>query len=223
MTTPITLYTHPWSRGRIARWMLEECGADYEVQVLQYGTTMKAADYTALNPMGKVPAIRHGDVIVTETAAICAYLAEQFPGKQLAPPAASPERGAYYRWLFFAAGPLEAAVTAKALGLLAPEDKRANAGYGSFDDVMRTLEFAIGHALQRGGFLCGHFTAADLYLAAQLQFGMQFNTIEKRPLFEQYAAPIGQRPACLKAAALDDQLAAQLQAASGGQAKASGG
>ncbi|MDR2155306.1 MAG: glutathione S-transferase family protein [Burkholderiaceae bacterium] len=217
MNAPITFYTHPWSRGRIVRWMLEECGANYEVQVLQYGASMKAADYTALNPMGKVPAIRHGDVVVTETAAICAYLADQFPGKKLAPLEGSPERGTYYRWLFFTAGPLEAAVTAKALGLLAPEDKRVTAGYGSWDDVMITLEFAIRQALARGGFLCGHFTAADLYLAAQLQFGMQFNTIEKRPLFEQYAGPIGQRAACVKAAALDDQLAEQLKAAGGGE------
>jgi glutathione S-transferase len=210
---PITLYTHPWSRGRIARWMLEECGASYEVQLLHYGASMKAPAYTALNPMGKVPALRHGDTVIAETAAICTYLADQFPARQLAPPVDSPERGTYYRWLFFTAGPMEAAVTAKAFGLLAPEDQRARAGYGSYDDVMSTLEFAIRHALARGGFLCGHFTAADLYLAAQLQFGMQFNTIEKRPLFEQYVQPIGARAACVKAAALDDELAAQLKAA----------
>ncbi|MDR1969015.1 MAG: glutathione S-transferase family protein [Burkholderiaceae bacterium] len=213
---PITLYTHPWSRGRMARWMLEECGADYEVQVLHYGTSMKAPAYTALNPMGKVPALRHGDTVITETAAICAYLADQFPARRLAPPVDSAERGIYYRWLFFAAGPVEAAVTAKSLGLLAPEDKRAQAGYGSYGDVIDTLEFAVRQALARGGFLCGDFSAADLYLAAQLNFGMQFNTIEKRPLFEQYAQPIGARTAGVKAAALDDQLAEQLKAAGGG-------
>ncbi|MDR2213110.1 MAG: glutathione S-transferase [Pseudomonadales bacterium] len=215
MNAPITLYTNPWSRGRIVRWMLEECGAGYEVQVLQYGADMKAPAYTAINPMGKVPTIRHGGTVVSETAAICAYLADQFPAKQLAPPVDSPERGAYYRWLFFAAGPVEAAVTAKALGLLAPEDKRANAGYGTYDDVMNMLEFATHQAQQRGGYLCGHFTAADLYLAAQLNFGMMFNTIEKRPLFEQYLQPISARAASVKANALDDQLAAQLQAQSG--------
>jgi glutathione S-transferase len=212
---PITLYTHPWSRGRMVRWMLEECGADYEVQVLHYGASMKAPAYTALNPMGKVPALRHGDTVITETAAICAYLADQFPARRLAPPIDSPERGAYYRWLFFTAGPVEAAVTAKALGLLAPEDKRATAGYGTYGDVMNTLESAVRHALANGGFLCGHFTAADLYLAGQLYFGMQFNTIEKRPLFEQYVQPIGTRAASVKAAALDDQLAEQLKAAGG--------
>jgi glutathione S-transferase len=212
MTAPVTLYTHPWSRGRIARWMLHECGADYEVKLLDYGTTMKAPEYAAINPMGKVPAIRHGDAVVSETAAICAYLAEQFPARQLAPPAGSPERGAYYRWLFFAAGPAEAAVTAKALGLLAPEDKRATAGYGTYGDVMNMLEFAARQALARGGFLCGHFTAADLYLGAQLIWGMQFNSIEKRAVFEQYAQPLVNRPACVEAGALDDALARELQA-----------
>ncbi|HRN75866.1 glutathione S-transferase family protein [Ottowia sp.] len=211
MSATITLYTHPWSRGRMARWMLEECGAAYEVQALDYGGSMKAPDYTALNPMGKVPAIRHGAVVVTEVAAICAYLAEQFPERRLAPPADSPERAHYYRWLFFAAGPVEAAVTAKSLGLLAPAEKRAQAGYGSYEDVMDTLEFATRQALARGGHLCAQFTAADLYLAAQLNWGMQFKTVEARPAFQQYVAPILQRPAYLQANALDDALAAQLK------------
>ncbi|MCA0326447.1 MAG: glutathione S-transferase family protein [Proteobacteria bacterium] len=213
MTEAITLYTHPWSRGRIARWMLEECGAHYDVNVLQYGTSMKAPDFLALNPMGKVPTIHHGKLVVSEAAAICAYLAEQFPDKNLAPPPTIPERGSYYRWLFFAAGPLEAAATAKSMGLLAPEDKRTQAGYGTYEDVMRTLEFAVDHALARGGHLCGPFSAADLYLGAHLSWGMQFKTIEARPAFERYLAPILQRPAYVKASALDDALAAELQAA----------
>ncbi len=210
MNAPITLYTHPHSRGRLTRWMLEECGADYDVQLLHYGASMKAPDYTALNPMGKVPAIRHGELVVTENAAICAYLAEQFPDKQLAPPADSPERGTYYRWLFFAAGPMEAATTAKALGLLAPPERRAAAGYGTYEDVMDATEFAVRAALARGGHLCGAFSAADLYLAGYLSFGMQFGTIEKRPVFEQYAQLIVSRPAAVRANALDDALAQQL-------------
>ena len=215
MSDTLTLYTHPWSRGRMARWMLEETGLPYSVQLLDYGTSMKAPAYTALNPMGKVPAVQRGDTVVTEVAAICSWLAELAPEKNLAPPPGSSERGSYYRWLFFAAGPVEAAVTAKALGLLAPEDKRATAGYGTFDDVMTTLEFATRQALVRGGYLCGHFTAADLYLAAHLNWGMQFNQIEKRAVFTDYATPIVQRPACVRANALDDALAAQLSAASG--------
>lgn len=211
MNTPITLYTHPWSRGRMARWMLEECGATYDVQVMGFDSAIKGPEYVALNPMGKVPTLRHGDVVVTETAAICAYLAEQFPGQHLAPPADSPERGTYYRWLFFAAGPLEAAVTAKALGLLAPPDKRSQAGYGSYEDVMRTLEHACRQALDRGGTLCGQFSAADLYLASHLGWGLRFKSIEARPLFEQYSAPLLARPACARANALDDALAESLQ------------
>ena len=205
---PLTLYTHPMSRGRMARWMLEECGATYNTVLLDYGTTIKAPEYLAINPMGKVPAIQHDGVVVTESAAICAYLAEQFPLKQLAPAANSPARGAYYRWLFFCAGVVEPATTAKAMGLLAPAEQAVSAGYGTYDDVMRTLEHAATHAVQKGGgYLCaGHFTATDLYLAAQLNWGMQFGTIEKRPVFEQYAHPIVQRPACLRANAIDDAL-----------------
>ena len=123
--------------------MLEEVGEPYETVLLDYGTTMKGADYLAVNPMGKVPAIRHGDTVVTEAAAICAYLADAFPDKGLAPPPASRERGPYYRWMFFAAGPVEAAVTGKSLGLLAPADKKMMAGYGSFEETIDALERAV--------------------------------------------------------------------------------
>ncbi|EQD71482.1 glutathione S-transferase domain-containing protein, partial [mine drainage metagenome] len=134
MTTPeLSFYTNPKSRGRIVRWMLEETGAPYSTEVLEYGTSMKAAPYLAINPMGKVPAIRHGDTVVTECAAICAYLADSFPQAGLAPPAHSPARGPYYRWLFFAAGPLEAAWTNRALGVTVPEERAAMVGYGSFE------------------------------------------------------------------------------------------
>src|SRR6516225_11637749 len=102
MAGDLVLYTNPMSRGRIARWMLEEVGQPYEVEVLEYGTSMKAPAYLAVNPMGKVPALRHGEAIVTEVAAICAYLADAFPQAGLAPPLADPRRAAYFRWLFFA-------------------------------------------------------------------------------------------------------------------------
>jgi glutathione S-transferase len=116
MADELVFYTHPMSRGRIARWMLEELGRPYKTEILDYDTTMKAPAYLAINPMGKVPAIRHGDRVVTECAAICAYLADAFPEAQLAPPPGDPARAPYYRWMFFAAGPLEAAVTDKSLG-----------------------------------------------------------------------------------------------------------
>ena len=209
MTESLTLYTNPMSRGRIARWMLEEVGCSYETVLLDYGTTMKGADYLAINPMGKVPAIKHGDTVVTEAAAICAYLADAFPDAGLSPPPGNAKRGPYYRWLFFGAGPVEAAATAKSLGLLAPAERAANAGYGTFDDVLKTLETAASSA---SPYLCGEqFTAADVYLGAQIGWGMMFGTIEKRPAFEDYYARIAERPAAKRAADLDDALMAQVQ------------
>src|SRR5882757_3467076 len=133
MPDELVFYTNPMSRGRIARWMLEEIGAPYRTEILDYGTTMKAPAYLAINPMGKVPAIKHGDTVVTESAAICAYLADAFPDAGLAPPAGSRLRGTYYRWLFFAAGPVEAAVTNKALKVEVSDEQRAFVGYGSFE------------------------------------------------------------------------------------------
>ena len=204
MTESLTFYTNPMSRGRIVRWMLEEIGEPYETVLLDYGTTMKSPDYLAVNPMGKVPAIRHGDTVVTEAAAICAYLADMFPDRGLAPPPGKPRRGAYYRWLFFAAGPLEAVVTGKALGLLAPEDKKGVAGYGSHEDVIDTLEKAVSG----GPFLCGEqqFSAADVYVGAQIGWGMMFGMIEKRPALADYVARLQSRPAAIRARAIDDAL-----------------
>jgi glutathione S-transferase len=203
MTESLILYTNPMSRGRIARWMLEEVGCDYETVLLDYGTSMKSPDYLAINPMGKVPAIRHGDTVVTEAAAICAYLADAFPDAGLAPPPGNPRRGPYYRWLFFAAGPVEAAVTAKALGILAPADKAGMAGYGTFEDVLGGLELAV----KDGPYICGdQFTAADVYVGAQLGWGMMFGTLPKRPAFEEYFGRLQQRPAAQRANELDEAL-----------------
>lgn len=195
----LILYTNPMSRGRIARWMLEEVGQPYRTEILDYGTTMKSGAYLAINPMGKVPAIRHGDTVVTEAAAICAYLADAFPEAGLAPPPA--ERGGYYRWLFFAAGPLEAAVTAKALGLEAPADKAMMAGYGSYDQTVDTLEKAV---TGRDYIAGDRFTAADLYIGAHIGWGMQFGTIPKRPAFEAYAERLYARPAHKRATEIDN-------------------
>src|SRR6476659_8743226 len=147
----LTFYTNPMSRGQIARWMLEEVGQPYEQVLLDYGTTMKAADYLAVNPMGKVPAIKHGDTVVTEAAAICAYLADAFPEAGLAPAPGERLRGPYYRWLFFGAGPIEAAATNKAMGFEVPPDRKPMAGYGSLADVMSALE----GALAKGDYLVG--------------------------------------------------------------------
>jgi glutathione S-transferase len=207
--TSLTFYTNPMSRGRIVRWMLEEVGYPYETVLLDYGTSMKAPEYLAVNPMGKVPAIRHGETVVTEGAAICAYLADAFPDAGLAPPPANPLRGPYYRWLFFAAGPVESAVTGKSLGLLAPADKKMMAGYGSFEETIDTLERCIGS----GPYICGEqFTAADVYVGSQIGWGMMFNSIDKRPAFEEYFERISSRPAAVRARELDDALMPERQA-----------
>jgi glutathione S-transferase len=209
MTATLTFYTNPMSRGRIVRWMLEEVGEPYETVLLDYDTTMKGADYLAINPMGKVPAIRHGDTVVTEAAAICAYLADAFPDKSLAPPSGHARRGPYYRWLFFAAGPVEAAVTGKSLGLLAPADKKRMAGYGSFEETIDALEQAI----LPGPYICGEqFTAADLYVGAQIGWGMMFGSIEKRPAFVDYSGRLQARPAAIRAREIDDAIIAEQKA-----------
>lgn len=206
MSDEIVFYTNPQSRGRIVRWMLEETGRPYRTEVLQYATTMKAPEYLAVNPMGKVPALRHGNVVVTEVAAICAYLADAFPDAGLAPRHDSRLRGPYYRWLFFAAGPLEAAASNRALGFTVPPERERMIGYGTYAKAMDTVEAALAH----GGFLVGdHFTAADLYLGSHLGFGMQFATIEKRPAFEAYWSRISARPAAVRAREIDDALIAE--------------
>jgi glutathione S-transferase len=210
MADELVLYTNPMSRGRIARWMLEEIGQPYKTEVLDYASTMKAPAYLAINPMGKVPALRHGDAVVTETAAICAYLADAFPQAKLAPPPGHKLRAPYYRWLFFSAGPVEAAVSNKALGFIVPPDRERMIGYGNFAQVLNTLEAALSHA----DYLAGDgFTAADLYVGAQIGFGMMFGGIEKRPVFEEYWQRVSTRAASLRAKELDDAQTAELKKA----------
>ena len=202
----IVFYTHPMSRGRIARWMLEEIGRPYRTVALDFGTTMKSADYLAVNPMGKVPAVRWRGVTVTECAAICAWLADACPEAGLAPAFDDPARGTWLRWLFFAAGPVEAAVTAKALNLLAPADKSGMAGYGSFEQVVDALETAVSGA---GPWILGErFSAADVYVGSQIAWGLQFGTLPDREAFRTYAERLNGREAAVRARGLDDALIA---------------
>lgn len=197
-TTPI-FYTHPQSRGRVARWMLEETGVPYETKIVEYGPDgMKAPAYLAINPMGKVPALQHRGHVVTENAAICAYLADAFPQAGLAPAPDDPDRADYLRWLFFVAGPLEAAV----LSIIgkAQIDPRM-AGYGRVEDVVDTLD----QLLSGRSFIAGdRFTAADLMTAAYLGWYMDFKLLEPRPSFEAYVTKHRQRAAALRAQQLDD-------------------
>jgi glutathione S-transferase len=202
MNDELVFYTNPMSRGRIVRWMLEEVGRPYRTEIVEYAR-MKEPEYLAINPMGKVPALVHGDTVVTEGAAICCYLADAFPEAGLAPPPGDRLRGPYYRWLFFAAGPLEAAATNKAMGFEVPPERKAMAGYGSLADVMSTLEAALSG---RSYLVGDRFSAADLYVGAHLGWGMMFGTLDKRPVFERYVEPLFSRPAAIRAREIDEAL-----------------
>jgi glutathione S-transferase len=202
MSDELILYTNPQSRGRVARWMLEEVGEPYQTKVLDFGTSMKTPEYLAINPMGKVPAIRHGNHVVTECAAICAYLADTFPKAALSP--TPEERANYYRWLFFVAGPLEAAITdSRVLGVEPDAKKQGMVGYGSYAATIETL----AQAFKSSTYVAGdRFTAADVYVGAQITWGLLFGTIEKRPEFQRYSELVSQRPAFVRAAELDEKL-----------------
>jgi len=202
MPDKVTLYTNPMSRGRIARWMLEETGCSYDTEVVDYGPAMRTPAYLAINPIGKVPAIVHRGQAVTECPAICAYLADAFPDAGLAP--APAERAAYYRMLFFAAGPLEQAATNHAMGFEPEGDrKQGMAGYGTYKRMLDALEKLV----PAEGYVCGEkFTAADVYLGAHIGWGLQFGSLEPRPGFADYWGRVKDRPALQRANELDTAL-----------------
>ena len=195
MTDELVLYTNPQSRGAMAHWMLEEIGCPYRIELKEFGPDMKSPAYLAINPMGKVPAIRHGSTVVTETGAILCYLADLFPEAKLAPPPG--ERGAYYRWLFFVAGCCEPAMSNKSVGWNPDTPElQIQFGYGSYE---RTLE-TVAKAVDGRRYIAGdRFTAADLYMASFLYWGMMFGIVDKRPAFEAYVGPHVGRPASIRA------------------------
>jgi glutathione S-transferase len=202
--TGLTLYTHPISSGRIARWMLEEIGVRYAVEVIDLDRDTRPPGFLAMNPIGKIPVLRHRDTIVSETAAICAYLADAFPLAGLAPAPDSPARGDYYRWLFFAAGPLDTASTLKSLGYGPPPMGDIRASWGSLDRVVAMLDTVLG---QRDWLAGDRFSAADLYLGSLLDWAIRFGNVADRPVFERYLARVVDRPAYARAEALDNELA----------------
>ncbi len=197
----LNFYTSPESRGRIVRWMLEEIGTPYNVTVLAPDTSSKDSQYLSVNPMGKVPSLVHEDTVVTEAAAICMYLADVFPHAGLAPN--HDQRGAYYRWFFFAAGPLEAAITNKMLGFVVPAELRKSVGYGSYEKVIDVLEAAVSDQQYIAG---NEFSAADVYVGSQIGFGLQFGSIEKRPAFEKYWERLSLREAYIRTQELEAKL-----------------
>ena len=203
----LTFYTNPMSRGQTVRWMLEEIGQPYDTEILDYGTTMKAEPYLTINPMGKVPAIRHNGRVVAEVAAICCYLADAFPDANLAPP--PPDRADYYRWIFFTAGPIEAAFTNKAMGWEAPPERQATLGYGSYDKALETLERYLA---SKPFITCDRFTAADLFVGAYVNFMLEFKLLDPRPAFTDYAARMTDRDAFRRAREIDGKLIAEMKA-----------
>ena len=204
----LTFYTHPMSRGRVVRWMLEEVGIAYSVKAMEYGSEMKAEDYLAINPMGKVPAIKHGNTVVTEVAAICAYLADQVPDKKLSPPPQSPERGVYYRWLFFMAGPFEMATSAKAYNWKIDSSNVQAVGCGQVEDSINTLE----KVLSENAYICGdQFTAADILVSSYLWWETMQENIPPKEVFKHYIERMESRPAAKRANELDDELAKKMK------------
>jgi len=201
----LTLYHAAPSRSSIVRWMLEEVGEPYDIHLLSLSKgDNRAPDYLAVNAMGKVPALRHGDVVLTEAAAICTYLADEFPRAKLNVPIGDPRRGPYLKWLFFGPSCIEPAMIDRAFPRK-EEAQRAALGYGDFDTVMNV----VAKAVASGPFLLGdQFTAADVVIGSGLRFGMMFKLLPERSEFLAYTQRLAQRPALQRAEAKDKELAA---------------
>lgn len=197
----LIFYTNPMSRGQIVRWALEEVGVEYQQVLVEYGQDMKSAEYRSINPMGKVPAIKHGEQVVTECAAICAYLADAFPAAGLAPDPSN--RGDYYRWLFFCAGPLESAIINNNLGFHVEDSKQMMAGYGTYQLAVDVLDQFLGTR----EYVCGDvFSLADVYVGSQVDWGLMFNTLPETDNFNAYAERLRARPAYQRAKQIDAEL-----------------
>jgi glutathione S-transferase len=201
----LIFYTNPQSRGRIVRWMLEEIGQPYETEVIPYDQ-IKSERYLAVNPMGKVPAIKHRDHVVTECAAICAYLADIFPQAGLAP--RDEEKADYFRWMFYAAGPAEAAVSNQTMGWVPTPERERMFGYGNFDKVVAVLD----ELFSLRDYVCGdRFTAADVYVGSQIMFPLQFGMLPARDSFTRYRNRLQSREAYKRANDIDERLIAEMQ------------
>ena len=200
-SSQLTFFTNPRSRGRIVRWMLEEVGEPYESQVIEYGEAMKSPEYLAINPMGKVPAIQHGDQVVTECAAICAYLAATFPEVGLQP--AQEHLGAYYRWLFYTSGPFESAINDRMLGVTVAAEIQPAVGYGNFDTAVDVL---ASHLASHEYVAGPAFSAADVYVGSHVSFSLAMNAIDPRPAFEEYAQRVTNRDAYRRVSEIDGAI-----------------
>lgn len=201
----LTLYHAAPSRSSIVRWMLEELGEPYDIHLLTLTKGEQLGpDYRAINPMGKVPTLRHGEAIITESAAICTYLADEFPAAGLNIPVGDPRRGPYLKWLFFAPGCIEPAMMDHAYPRQ-EQPRRGTLGYGDYDTVMDITAEAVA----RGHYLMGEqFTAADVVVGANLRWGLMFKLVPERAEFTDYVARLEARPALQRATALDQEIMA---------------
>ena len=203
MSDELVLYHNPMSRSRIVHWLLEEVGAPYRLELIDLEKgEQKSPAYLALNPMGKLPTLVHRGVVVTECAAVCAYLADAFPTAKLAPALDDPQRGTYLRWLFFGAGCVEPAIADRMLSRTEVANT-GTLGYGSYDDVLRTLEGALG----TGPFLLGdRFSAADVYVGSQLQWATMVKVLDPQPTFQAYMGRLMARPALKRVFEANEKL-----------------
>ena len=203
----LTFYTNPHSRGTNVRWMLEECGADYDTVGVPFGAEMKAPAYRAINPMGKVPALTHGDTVLTEVLAIITWLAEHYPDKALIPEAGSDARGEYYRWLCFALH-LEYAAVDRMRAIENSAELRTAIGYGDFDTAFAVLKARLQ---DRAHIVGEHFTALDLYYSGLLQWLIQrAQVLPADSVYLDYMNRHLARPAHQRAIALDEALLAEM-------------
>jgi glutathione S-transferase len=201
----LTLFHASPSRSSIVHWMLEELGEPYKLEVLNLraGDQRKPA-YLAINPMGKVPTLKDGDVVVSEVAAICCYLADAYPKARLAPPIGDKRRGDYLKWLFYGPSCLEPAMIDKALNR--PPAPRTTAGWADYDTVIEVLRSAVG---AREYLLGEQFTAADIVIGSGLRWGMLFKMFPELPEFVTYVDRLKARPAMQRQLAKDEVLAKQ--------------
>ncbi len=211
LSEPIKFYHHPWTRGGVVHWMLEETGCPYEVHLLDLTKgEHKNPAYRAINPMGKIPAIVHQGVVITEVAAICLYLADTFPESKMCPLPGNPLRGSYLRWILFAASCTEPAMIDKMYERPATNPKTV--GYGTYEDAFQTLE----NALSPGPYILNdEFSAADVYIASQLSWGMGAKGIERRPAFEQYVNRCKERSAFQRYTAQSKEFIKELESKDG--------
>jgi glutathione S-transferase len=187
----LKLYSNAQSRGLVIEWLLIELGAEFEKIELAYHTEMKSESYLKINPFGKVPTLVDGDVVIYEMPAICAYLADKFFDQGLAPALDDPKRGLYFRWLFFAAGPWDAATTDRVLKVEITDEQKMHIGYGNFQDTYTAL---IQGLEQAQPYLCGEqFTVADVFVGSMLFWQLKMAEIESHPAIEKYLNSIKSR------------------------------